>query len=101
MRRQSGQRCGMLDFRPIGYVIGLLVAALGVTMLAPLAADLIAGNGHWPVFMESAIITILTGGLIAGACANGVSAKLTIRQTFLLTTLVWLALPLFLSLIHI
>uniref|UniRef100_UPI004048102A TrkH family potassium uptake protein n=5 Tax=Yoonia sp. TaxID=2212373 RepID=UPI004048102A len=85
----------MLDFRPIGYVIGLLVAALGVTMLAPLAADLIEGNGHWPVFMESAIITILTGGLIAGACANGVSAKLTIRQTFLLTTLVWLILPLF------
>ena len=80
----------MLDFRPIGYVIGLLVAALGVTMLAPLAADLIEGNGHWPVFMESAIITILTGGLIALACANGVSARLTIRQTFLLTTLVWL-----------
>ena len=85
----------MLDFRPVGYVIGLLVAALGVTMLAPLAADLIEDNGHWPVFMESAIITILTGGLIAGACANGVSAKLTIRQTFLLTTLVWLILPLF------
>ncbi len=85
----------MLDFRPVGYVIGLLVAALGVTMLAPLAADLLEDNGHWPVFMESAIVTILTGVLIAGACANGVSAGLTIRQTFLLTSLVWLTLPLF------
>ncbi|WP_458790985.1 TrkH family potassium uptake protein [Yoonia sp. MH D7] len=85
----------MLDFRPVGYVIGLLIASLGITMLAPLAADLHQGNGHWPVFMQSAIITILTGGLIAGACANGVSAGLSLRQTFLLTSLVWLTLPLF------
>ncbi len=85
----------MIDVRPIGYVIGLLVAALGVTMLAPLLADLLAGNGHWPVFAESAIITVLTGILVAGACANGVSAGLSLRQTFLLTTLVWLTLPVF------
>ncbi|MFT5065109.1 MAG: trk system potassium uptake protein TrkH [Yoonia sp.] len=85
----------MLDLRPVGYVIGLLVASLGITMLAPLAADLLADNGHWPVFMESAIITILTGGLLAGACANGVTAGLTLRQTFLLTSLVWLTLPVF------
>lgn len=85
----------MIDLRPVGYVIGLLVAALGVTMLAPLVADLLAGNGHWPVFLESAIITVLTGGVLAGACANGVSARLSLRQTFLLTSLVWLTLPVF------
>ena len=85
----------MLDLRPVGYVIGLLVASLGVTMLVPLAIDLYAGNGHWPVFLESAIITILTGGLIAIACANGVTAGLSLRQTFLLTSLVWLTLPVF------
>ncbi|MDC1228420.1 MAG: TrkH family potassium uptake protein [Octadecabacter sp.] len=88
----------MLDVRPVGYVIGLLVAALGVTMFAPLLADFNAGNGHWPVFLESAVITILVGGLVALACQNGVSQGLSIRQTFLLTTLVWLALPLFGSL---
>lgn len=88
----------MIDARPVGYVIGLLVAALGVTMFAPLLADLVAGNGHWPVFLESAILTILIGGLVALACQNGVSEGLSIRQTFLLTTLVWLALPLFGSL---
>lgn len=88
----------MLDVRPVGYVIGLLVAALGVTMFAPLLADFNAGNGHWPVFFESAVITILVGGLVALACQNGVSQGLSIRQTFLLTTLVWLALPLFGSL---
>ena len=85
----------MVDFRPVGYVIGLLVASLGFTMFGPLLADLMAGNGQWHVFFESAVITILTGGLIALACANGVSQGLSLRQTFLLTSLVWLTLPIF------
>lgn len=85
----------MIDLRPVGYVIGLLVASLGLTMLVPLAVDLLAGNGHWFVFFESAVITIVTGGLIALACANGVSEGLSLRQTFLLTSLVWLTLPVF------
>ncbi|MEM9788723.1 MAG: potassium transporter TrkH, partial [Pseudomonadota bacterium] len=85
----------MVDLRPVGYVIGLLVASLGLTMLGPLVADLLAGNGHWFVFFESAVITTLTGGLMALACANGVTAGLSLRQTFLLTSLVWLTLPVF------
>ena len=85
----------MLDLRPVGYVLGLLVAALGLTMFAPLLADLLAGDPHWSAFLESAIITTLTGGLVALACSNGVSAGLSLRQTFLLTALVWLLLPLF------
>jgi trk system potassium uptake protein TrkH len=85
----------MIDLRPVGYVIGLLVATLGVTMLAPLAFDLWAGNGHWPVFLEAAIVTVLVGALVSIACANGVSSGLNLRQTFLLTTLVWLMLPIF------
>ena len=83
----------MLDLRPVGYVIGLLVASLGLTMLGPLVADLLAGNGHWFVFFESAVITVLTGGLVAVACSNGVTAGLSLRQTVLLTSLVWLCLP--------
>ncbi len=85
----------MDDLRPVGYVIGLLVASLGLTMLAPLLADLAAGNGHWPVFLECAIVTTLTGGLVSVACSNGVTAGLSLRQTFLLTVLVWLTLPVF------
>ena len=64
-------------------------------MFGPMLADLMAGNGHWFVFLESAIVTVLTGGLIAMACANGVSQGLSLRQTFLLTSLVWLTLPIF------
>ncbi|MEM1074556.1 MAG: TrkH family potassium uptake protein [Pseudomonadota bacterium] len=85
----------MLDLRPVGYVIGLLVAVLGAAMVLPLIIDLAEGRGHWPAFLQSTIFTTLTGGLVALACANGVKEGLTIQQTFILTTGVWVALPLF------
>jgi trk system potassium uptake protein len=85
----------MIDLRPVGYVIGLLIAALGATMIVPLAVDAYVGNGHWPVFFESAVVTVLFGSLLALACANGVEDRLTLQQTFLLTTSVWVALPVF------
>ena len=85
----------MMDLRPVGYVIGLLVAILGATMVLPMLADIIDGKGEWTVFFESGVITILTGVVLAMSCANGVGEGLTIRQTFLLTTAVWVALPLF------
>ncbi len=85
----------MIDLRPVGYVIGLLVAVLGIAMIVPMLVDMAEGRGHWPVFLQSALITGLSGGLIALACANGVREGLTIQQTFLLTTGVWLALPVF------
>ncbi|MCG6903115.1 MAG: TrkH family potassium uptake protein [Rhodobacter sp.] len=85
----------MFDLRPVGYVIGLLVAALGAAMLLPMVVDLYYGNGHWSVFLESAILTCVIGGLTSLACANGVKPSLTLQQTFLLTTGVWLMLPVF------
>ncbi len=85
----------MIDLRPVGYVIGLLLAVLGLTMLGPMVADISERNGHWPVFLESAVLTSLTGILTAISCQNGVQPKLNLRQTFLLTSTVWLALPTF------
>ncbi len=85
----------MFDIRPVAYVIGLLVAALGLAMLLPLLVDLAEGRGEWPVFLQSAVITLLAGGLTALACSNAVKEGLSIQQTFLLTTGVWVALPVF------
>jgi trk system potassium uptake protein TrkH len=85
----------MIDLRPVGYVIGLLVAALGATMVVPLVVDAFDGNGNADAFLQSAVLTVVIGGLMALACANGVGRRLTIQQTFLLTTGVWLALPIF------
>ncbi|MEO0654333.1 MAG: TrkH family potassium uptake protein [Pseudomonadota bacterium] len=85
----------MIDLRPVGHVIGLLVASLGVAMIVPLLIDVAQGNGHWTAFLQASIITTLTGVFLAIACANGVTDRLSIQQTFLLTTGVWFALPVF------
>lgn len=85
----------MFDLRPVAYVNGLLLVALGVAMLGPMLADITSGNDHWYAFAFSALITIIIGGLIALASSNAVTESLNIRQTFVLTTLVWVLLPLF------
>ncbi len=85
----------MIDFRPVGYVIGLLLAVLGVAMAVPMVIDFTDGTDHWLIFLESGVITCLVGGFMALACANGRGERLDIQQTFLLTTGVWLALPVF------
>ena len=85
----------MFDLRPVGYVTGMLVGFLGLTMLLPMLVDIVEGQGHWVAFLESAIISTMSGGLMALACSNGVRQGLNIQQTFLLTTGVWVALPIF------
>ena len=85
----------MIDLRPVGYVIGLLVAALGLTMVPPMLVDIAAREGHWQVFAESSLMTFMIGGLISLSCQNGNKDGLTLQQTFILTTGVWVALPLF------
>ncbi len=85
----------MFDLRPVGYVTGLLIAVLGATMLVPMGTDLYYGNGHWPVFLEAAALTVVCGVSCALACANAVRDRLTIQQTFLVATSVWLFLPVF------
>lgn len=85
----------MIDLRPVGYVIGLLVAILGLAMFVPMAIDFADGNGHGATFLQSAIFTILIGGLIAISCEPGAHEGLTLHQTFILTTGVWVALPIF------
>jgi len=85
----------MFDLRPVLYVTGLLVTILGIAMLIPMGIDLVDRNADWAVFLQSAVITIFVGGASALATANGVGKGLSIQQTFLLTTGVWVALPIF------
>lgn len=85
----------MIDLRPVAHVLGLLVAALGTTMVAPMAIDIFYRNGQWPIFLQAGTITALSGGLAALATANATQDRLSIQQTFLLTTLVWVILPVF------
>jgi len=85
----------MFDMRPVGYVIGLLVTALGFTMLAPMGSELVAGGEHWFAFLGSAILTMVFGAAIALSCQNAVGGGLSLKESFLLTSGTWLILPAF------
>jgi len=85
----------MIDLRPVGYICGLLLCTLSVAMLLPMAADWNAGDPHWMTFVEAAAITGVCGATLAIACANAVGSGLTLKQSFLLATAVWVVLPLF------
>ena len=85
----------MIDVRPVGYLIGWLVTALGASMALPMAADLVTGDGNAQVFATTAILTGLVGVLMALACSRRDRTPLTRQQGFLLTTGIWVIFPLF------
>ncbi|WP_424927773.1 TrkH family potassium uptake protein [Amaricoccus tamworthensis] len=85
----------MIDIRPVGYVIGWLVAALGGFMLIPLFTDLHVGDRNAGAFAASAILTIMVGTVTALACSNSDREDIGVQESFLLATGVWAVFPLF------
>jgi len=78
-------------FRPILYVIGIFLCILAASMSLPLIADLSVQNTDWKVFFACMIMTGFLGGVLIFANAQN-SFSLSIKQTFLLTTLSWVVL---------
>ena len=85
----------MLDFRASSAIIGRLVAVLGLAMLAPMAADLSAGDRNWIAFAEASFGCVFFGAAVAAASGRASIGALDIPQTFVLTTFCWLVLPMF------
>ena len=83
----------MPDFRPVVHIIGLLLAGMAGFMLLPAMLELANGSNDWRVFVEAAFVTGLSGLLMAIATANAQGQSLTLKQSFLLTTLTWVVLP--------
>ena len=83
----------MIDIRPVANIIGWLLVTLGVIMAVPMTVDLWTGSMDWRVFLISGFITVTAGGLLVLATANSLGASLTLRQSFLLTTLSWTVVP--------
>lgn len=88
----------MFSLRPIGYVIGLFIIVLGLAMLVPLVVDAVGGHEEWQTFGIASLITVICGLGLATGCATGRREGLSIQQTFILTVLAWVFLPLFGSL---
>lgn len=82
-----------IDFRPIAHVIGFLVMIIGFAMLIPFAIDLHDGTAHAQSFAQASLIAIAAGAGTSLATRNAKTKELSLQQLFLLTTLVWVMLP--------
>ncbi len=84
----------MSDLRPVYFVVGLMIAALGAAMFAPMAVDLAYDDRSWQTFAISGALTLLFGAVLA-LINYTPSPDLRSRGAFLLTVLSWLALSAF------
>jgi trk system potassium uptake protein TrkH len=74
--------------RPIVFILGLLITAMGVAMLPPLAANLAADSQNWSAFATSSSVSLFIGLLLVSVTV-GTRIHLDIRQGFLLTSSSW------------
>ena len=84
----------MIDTRPLLFVTGLLLAALALIMLLPALIDWTAGNSDWRGFLAASFLTGFVG--VSLALTNRVSnMTVGVRQMFVLTTVLWVAIAAF------
>ena len=87
----------MIDFRPISFILGILVSILAVMMLGPAAVDFFSGNQDWEVFAVSASVTFFIGISLV-ISSRAATTALSVRGAFILTTLSWVVLTIFAAL---
>ena len=87
----------MNDFKPVLYVVGVLLTLTSLAMILPMFIDLINNNQDWKVFLFSSIFTFFIGIVLIFSFKSKVK-KISLRQAFLLTVLSWLAISFFSSL---
>jgi trk system potassium uptake protein len=85
----------MIDLRPVGFIIGWLVAGLGLSMVVPMLADFAAGGRNAEAFAASALLTVSAGFMMVLSCAGQRRAGLNVQQSFLLATGIWAVFPFF------
>ena len=87
----------MSDFRPVFYIIGILLCIESMTMLIPMIIDLIYQNNDWKIFMFSSVLTFFIG-LVLFFSFRGQKNKINLRQAFFLTVVSWIMIAFFSSL---
>lgn len=85
------------DPRPVGLVVGILLVTLAVFMVPPMVADLAIDHPDWQVFALSGGITLFIGVSLILTTYDPQPTMLSVRQGFLLTTMVWLVTTIFAS----
>lgn len=84
----------MIDFRPILFIIGILMSTLALAMCLPAVADAAVKNPDWEVFALAAAFTLLIGVMLM-LTARSRARNLNQRQAFILTALSWTIIPAF------
>jgi trk system potassium uptake protein TrkH len=84
----------LIDFRPILFIIGILMSTLALAMCLPAVADAAVKNPDWEVFALAAAFTLLIGVMLM-LTARSRARNLNQRQAFILTALSWTIIPAF------
>ncbi|HEY4136157.1 MAG TPA: TrkH family potassium uptake protein [Alphaproteobacteria bacterium] len=88
----------MRDYRPVLFVVGMLLATLAVAMAVPAVVDAAYGDQDWAVFAGAAAVTGFFGSCLALATRTSRDVKMTIHHAFLLTALSWVSICVFAAL---
>lgn len=86
-----------MNFRPIFYINGILLLILSAAMLLPTLIDLSEGSDDWKVFASAQIITAFAGFCLLFSNQQK-KFHMTLKETFLLTSLSWVMLAAFAAL---
>ena len=84
-------------FQPVLYIIGYLLSALSIILCIPAGIDAFYGNNQWQSFTFSSLISLFFGIILILANKSD-NFNISIKQTFLLTTLSWIFIAFFGSL---
>ena len=82
----------ILDWKAVSGVLGVLIAALGVALLAPMGVALVYNEGAWAAFGGTGLGALVVGGGLWTAFRP--KGELRTREGFAIVALAWLVLSL-------
>lgn len=85
----------MIDIRPVAYVIGRILIVLAILMLAPAVVDFSDGIRNGASIFKAALITGFVGLCVVMTTQNALRGNLSVKQAYLLTTGIWVLVPMF------
>ena len=82
----------------IFFIIGIFLTSIAIAMIAPIGIDLYDGHSNSQAFVLAMSVTLFIGLLLTFGNRPAQRLELSLRDTFILTALSWLIIPLFTAL---
>jgi trk system potassium uptake protein TrkH len=84
----------LIRFAPALYILGILITGFGLLMLLPLSLSWLSGDGAHSAYDEAVLITVASGTLLSLSVRRQ-KREMSVRDSFLLVSLIWSLLPAF------